>query len=55
LITEAGGCIEDIDGKMLDFSQGRTLRSNRGIFATNGYIHEEVKAAIKNCNNNNKI
>jgi 3'(2'), 5'-bisphosphate nucleotidase len=49
VIEEAGGQVTDLDGKPLDFTRGRTLASNRGICATNGYLHQralEVLAAI---------
>jgi 3'(2'), 5'-bisphosphate nucleotidase len=42
VVLEAGGTITDTDGKPLDFSTGRRLTNNRGIFATNGQIHEEA-------------
>jgi len=42
VVLEAGGTITDTDGKPLDFSSGRRLTNNRGIFATNGQIHEEA-------------
>jgi len=44
---EAGGKITDLDGKPLDFTQGRTLANNRGILATNGKLHEAALSAIK--------
>ncbi len=47
IVQEAGGCVTDIDGKPLDFSLGRTLRSNRGVVATNGKWHQAVIEAIK--------
>jgi 3'(2'), 5'-bisphosphate nucleotidase len=47
VVEEAGGRISDLDGKTLDFSQGRTLAKNRGILATNGHLHEAVLAALK--------
>lgn len=47
LIEEAGGKICDINGKPLDFCQGRTLKENKGIVATNGEIHEQVMNAVK--------
>ncbi len=42
VVLEAGGTITDTDGKPLDFTTGRRLTKNRGIFATNGQIHEEA-------------
>ncbi|MEN8242003.1 MAG: 3'(2'),5'-bisphosphate nucleotidase [Chloroflexota bacterium] len=44
---EAGGKVTDLDGKPLDFSQGRTLAHNRGILATNGKLHDAILEAIK--------
>lgn len=46
VLQEAGGKVTDLDGKDLDFSQGRTLALNRGICATNGAIHSVVLDAI---------
>jgi len=44
ILEEAGGCITDILGKELDFTQGRTLAKNRGICASNKHLH---RAALK--------
>jgi 3'(2'), 5'-bisphosphate nucleotidase len=44
ILEEAGGCISDILGKNLDFTQGRTLAKNRGICASNKLLH---RAALK--------
>jgi 3'(2'), 5'-bisphosphate nucleotidase len=44
---EAGGRVTDLDGKALDFTQGRTLAKNRGICATNGHVHAATLAALK--------
>jgi len=46
VVEEAGGGITDLDGKPLDFSQGRTLAKNRGIVATNGKLHDYVLKAL---------
>ncbi len=46
IVAEAGGRVSDIHGQPLDFTQGRTLRRNKGIVATNGLLHEAVLAAI---------
>lgn len=43
---EAGGCVTDLDGRPLDFSTGRTLARNRGVVASNGYLHECALKAI---------
>lgn len=42
IVEEAGGIISDIDGNMLDFSQGKTLKNNRGIIGSNGQFHDMV-------------
>ncbi|PKO04200.1 MAG: 3'(2'),5'-bisphosphate nucleotidase [Chloroflexi bacterium HGW-Chloroflexi-3] len=47
VVLEAGGTITDTDGKSLDFSTGRRLTNNRGIFSTNGWIHEEVLKVLQ--------
>ncbi len=44
---EAGGMITDLDGKPLDFTQGRTLAKNRGVLASNTLLHEAALKAIK--------
>jgi HAL2 family 3'(2'),5'-bisphosphate nucleotidase len=44
---EAGGRVTDLDGKPLDFTQGRTLANNRGVVASNGRLHEAALSAIK--------
>jgi 3'(2'), 5'-bisphosphate nucleotidase len=44
VVQEAGGAINDLDGKPLDFTQGATLANNRGVLASNGILHE---AALK--------
>jgi 3'(2'), 5'-bisphosphate nucleotidase len=46
VVTEAGGRVSDIHGRALDFSRGRTLKSNKGVVATNGRLHDRVVAAI---------
>lgn len=50
IVEEAGGRVTDLDGKKLDFSQGRTLKNNRGICATNGILHDKALAALKDVN-----
>lgn len=47
VLTEAGGRISDLDGKPLDFTQGRMLLNNRGVLATNGALHEAALKALK--------
>lgn len=46
ILEEAGGKITDLAGKPLDFAQGRTLKNNRGIIATNGKIHQQIIDAL---------
>lgn len=47
IVEEAGGMVTDLDGKELDFSQGRTLKLNRGICASNGVLHMKALEALK--------
>ncbi len=47
LLREAGGCVTDCAGRPLDFSRGKGLDRNRGIVATNGLLHGQVLAALK--------
>jgi 3'(2'), 5'-bisphosphate nucleotidase len=47
VVEEAGGRISDLDGKPLDFSQGRTLAKNRGILATNGHLHDALLKGLR--------
>jgi len=46
LVEQAGGRVTDVMGADLDFSQGRTLRMNKGVLATNGHLHAAVLGAI---------
>jgi len=50
ILEEAGGRITDLDGKALDFTQGRILINNRGALASNSHLHEallQTLAALK--------
>ena len=47
VIEEAGGIVTDLDGKPLDFTQGRTLAKNRGICGSNGVLHTAALKALK--------
>ncbi len=47
VVEEAGGQISDLDGKPLDFTQGRTLDANRGVAASNGRLHDAALKALK--------
>jgi 3'(2'), 5'-bisphosphate nucleotidase len=46
-VEEAGGRVTDLDGKLLDFSHGHTLATNRGVLGTNGHVHDAVLAGLK--------
>jgi 3'(2'), 5'-bisphosphate nucleotidase len=47
ICEEAGGTITDLDGKTLDFTQGRTLAKNRGVLASNGKLHHLALLSIR--------
>ncbi|MEN0068267.1 MAG: 3'(2'),5'-bisphosphate nucleotidase [Myxococcota bacterium] len=47
IVVEAGGRVTDVEGKDLDFGQGRRLERNRGVIVTNGKLHEPVLAAVQ--------
>jgi 3'(2'), 5'-bisphosphate nucleotidase len=47
VIEEAGGMVTDLDGKPLDFTQGRTLAQNRGVLGSNGFLHNSALKALK--------
>jgi HAL2 family 3'(2'),5'-bisphosphate nucleotidase len=47
IVEEAGGTVTDLDGNQLDFAQGRTLKNNRGICASNGVFHERAIQALR--------
>ncbi|MDJ0508500.1 MAG: 3'(2'),5'-bisphosphate nucleotidase [Crocosphaera sp.] len=47
IVEEAGGKVTDLNGQPLDFSLGAKLSNNCGVLASNGVIHEQVLAAIK--------
>jgi 3'(2'), 5'-bisphosphate nucleotidase len=47
IVEEAGGKVTDLDDNPLDFSQGRTLKKNRGICATNGIMHGSAIEVLK--------
>ncbi len=46
VVEEAGGRVTDARGHMLDFTQGRTLRKNKGVIATNGRLHDDIVDAV---------
>jgi 3'(2'), 5'-bisphosphate nucleotidase len=47
VVEEAGGRISDLDGHPLDFTTGRSLSHNRGVVASNGYLHEVALHALQ--------
>jgi 3'(2'), 5'-bisphosphate nucleotidase len=47
IVEEAGGRVTDALGSDLDFNQGRRLEKNRGVVASNGYLHAAILNAIK--------
>ena len=52
VVEEAGGVVTDINGRALDFSQGRRMTANRGILATNGALHSQLLASIREWDRN---
>jgi 3'(2'), 5'-bisphosphate nucleotidase len=47
IVQTAGGVVGDVEGKPLDFSQGRTLKNNRGVIATAAGVHARVTQTVK--------
>jgi HAL2 family 3'(2'),5'-bisphosphate nucleotidase len=47
VVEEAGGRVTDLDGRPLDFSEGRLLGNHRGIVCSNGAIHDQVLEACR--------
>lgn len=47
IVEEAGGVVTDIDGKWLDFSVGKTLKDNRGIFASIPSVSDRILGIIE--------
>lgn len=46
LVEEAGGRVTDLRGQRLDFGQGRTLKGNIGVLASNGWLHDQALKAL---------
>ncbi|KAJ9074508.1 3'(2'),5'-bisphosphate nucleotidase, partial [Entomophthora muscae] len=46
IVEESGGKVSDVTGKPLDFSQGRTLASNKGVIASHSDTHSELLKAV---------
>jgi len=47
VLEQAGGKITDLDGRSLDFRTGRSLLSNRGVLASNTWLHPVALAALQ--------
>jgi 3'(2'), 5'-bisphosphate nucleotidase len=47
IVEEAGGRVSDLEGQPLDFTAGRTLARNRGLLASNGYLHAVALRAVQ--------
>ena len=47
VLEEAGGRVGDLNGLPFDFTKGRKLTGNVGLFASNGPMHETVLEAVK--------
>jgi 3'(2'), 5'-bisphosphate nucleotidase len=47
VVEEAGGVVTDISGKKLDFSAGKTLKNNSGVFASVPSVHDRILGIIK--------
>lgn len=47
IIEAAGGKVTDLRGHPLDFSTGRKLTNNIGVFASNGLLHDAGLAALE--------
>ena len=47
IVREAGGEVTDVTGKRLDFSQGRTLKENKGVVAASKAIFPTVLEAVQ--------
>lgn len=46
VVEEAGGWVSDLRGEALDFNQGRTLRANIGVLASNMRLHRKALEAL---------
>ena len=47
IVREAGGQVTDVEGRRLDFSQGRMLKENKGVVAAPKNVHEQVLSAVR--------
>ena len=47
-VSEAGGCVTDLNGRALDFSQGRLLSADvTAIVASNGLLHDKILQTLR--------
>ncbi len=46
ILEEAGGKVTDLNGLPFDFTKGRKLTENTGLFASNGHLHDAVLSAL---------
>ncbi len=51
IVEEAGGIVTDINGKKLDFTLGKTLKENKGIFGSVTPVHDHIVELIKKLSN----
>ena len=47
VLEEAGGRLTDLSGHALDFTTGRSLLHNRGLLASNGWLHPAALQALQ--------
>ena len=47
IVEEAGGVVTDVFGKKLDFTAGKTLKNNSGVFASVPAVHDRILGIIK--------
>ena len=50
IVEAAGGIVSDVDGSVLDFSQGSTLARNKGMVVANPLIHSKLVEATSKIN-----
>ena len=46
-VTEAGGRVTDVRGRVLDFGRGHRLEENLGVLVSNGAVHEPLFATMR--------
>jgi 3'(2'), 5'-bisphosphate nucleotidase len=47
ILEEAGGRLSDLRGHPMDFTTGRSLKNNRGVLASNSWLHPAALNALK--------